>query len=522
MMNRALTETTVRFPESNPRPRHLSLLASASALVALAALSACQRAETPVVAVPPDANPVVSAQTSTSVRFATIGDFGYDGVPLADVANLVKSWNPDHIIALGDNNYDDGAASTIDANIGKYFHDYIYPYTGSYGAGAASNKFWAVIGNHEYHTAGAVPHLNYFAFPSNERYYSTTQGPVTFFAVNSNSAEPNGNSSSSTQANWLMNALAANNSPWKVVFFHHPPYSSGQHGSNAVMQWPFQAWGAHVVITGHDHTYERIVQNGFPYFVNGLGGRSLYSMGSPVSGSQVRYNANYGAQLVDATDLSITFKFYNRAGSLIDTYTMNKSGGGTTTTSFQNGALPTSSYAGNIDNHLSQNNVSTNYGTATSLLVDGDDPSGLDKRALLKWDVSAIPSTKTVTGATITVNVSDVSTQTYEVYQLKRTWSETGSTWNNYASGAAWQVAGADGSLDRSTTVLGTITGSATGSYTINLNSSGVALVQGWVNGTVSNQGVMIMDAANTNGLDFRSSEYGTVANRPKLSVTYQ
>jgi hypothetical protein len=449
-----------------------------------------------------------AALTETSIRFATLGDFGWDGTPLSDVATLIKSWNPDLILALGDNNYDNGAASTIDANIGKYFHEYIYPYTGSYGAGATTNKFWAVLGNHEYSTSGAVPHLDYFAFPNNERYYQVTQGPVTFFAINSNSQEPNGLSSSSTQANWLMNALAANTSPWKIVFFHHPPFSSGSHGSNAVMQWPFQTWGAHAVITGHDHIYERIVQNGFPYFVNGLGGRSLYSFGTPVSGSQARYNANYGAQLVDATDQEITFRFYNRAGALIDTHTMSKSGGGgggSTTISFQN-------------------NTTTNYATATTLIVDGDDPGGTgrDKRGLLQWDVSGIPSSKTVTAASITVTVSDASTQAYEVYQLMRTWSENGPTWNNYASGTAWQTAGADGANDRSTTVLGSITASSKGNYTITLNASGVALVQGWVNGSIANQGVMIVDAANSNGLDFRSSEYSTATSRPKLTVTYQ
>jgi hypothetical protein len=505
---------------SNHTLRNLGLLAGSAIL---AALSGCQRVETPVESNRDEDKSAYSAQTSTSVRFATIGDFGWDGVPLADVANLIKSWNPDHILALGDNNYDDGAASTIDANIGKYFHDFIHPYTGSYGAGASTNKFWAVIGNHEYHATGAVPHLNYFAFPNNERYYDFVQGPVHFFAINSNSQEPDGRSSSSTQANWLMNRLAASNSPWKIVFFHHPPYSSGNHGNNSIMQWPFQSWGAHAVITGHDHTYERIHVNGFPYFVNGLGGRSLYSFGTPVSGSQVRYNANYGAQLVDATDQTITFRFYNRAGTLIDSYSLDKGGAGTTV-SFQNGAQPTTSYAGNLDTYLSQNNTTSNYGGATTLLVDGDDPggSGKDKRALLKWDVSAIPSTKTVTSASITVNVSDVSSQAYELYQLKRAWTEGSATWNNYASGTAWQVAGADGSNDRSTTVLGTIAAASTGFYTINLNTSGVALVQGWVNGSISNQGVILLDAANSNGLDFRSSEYSTVANRPKLTVTYQ
>ena len=512
----------------NPKAKKRALIwggfAALGAALVTAGIGGCQRtADTtsPQSAAP--ATLATAAQTATSVRFATIGDFGFDGPALSDVSDLIHSWNPDHILALGDNNYDVGSAATIDANIGKYFHDFISPYTGSYGAGATTNKFWAVLGNHDWATPGATPHLNYFAFPNNERYYDMVQGPVHFFAVSSDPSEPGGNTVSSTQANWLMGRLAASTSPWKIVFFHHPPYSSGQHGNNANMNWPFQAWGAHAVITGHDHTYERLIVGGFPYFVNGLGGRSLYGWSTVKSGSVSRYNADYGAQLVDATDQAITFKFYNRAGTLIDTYSMNKSGGGTTV-SFQNGALPTTAYAGNIDAHLSQTNAASNYATAATLLVDGDDPngSGQDKRSLFRWDVSSIPASRTVTAASVTFNVTDASTQAYHLYQLKRAWTETGSTWNSFASGSAWQNAGADGANDRATVSLGAGTGSATGSLIVSLNASGIALVQGWVSGAVSNQGFIMLNAANTNGLDLSSSETSTAALRPKLTVTYQ
>src|SRR3990172_1293347 len=74
----------------------------------------------------------------SSVHFAVIGDYGSAGKAELDVANQVKSWNPDFIVTTGDNNYDSGSASTIDANIGQYYHDFIFPYTGSYGAGAAT------------------------------------------------------------------------------------------------------------------------------------------------------------------------------------------------------------------------------------------------------------------------------------------------------------------------------------------------------------------------------------------------
>jgi predicted phosphodiesterase len=85
------------------------------------------------------------------------------------------------------------------------------------------------------------------------------------------------------------------------------------------MQWSFAEWGADVVISGHDHTYERISRDGITYFVNGLGGRSKYPFFGVVEGSQVRYNEDYGAMLVEASENNIRFQFINRQSVLIDT-----------------------------------------------------------------------------------------------------------------------------------------------------------------------------------------------------------
>lgn len=81
------------------------------------------------------------------------------------------------------------------------------------------------------------------------------------------------------------------------------------------------------MLAGHDHTYERILRDGFPYFVNGLGGKSRYEFVKAVSGSQVRYNADYGAMLVEADNAHIVFKFYSRSGVLIDVYTISADSG---------------------------------------------------------------------------------------------------------------------------------------------------------------------------------------------------
>src|SRR4051812_23828506 len=113
-----------------------------------------------------------------NIRFAAIGDFGWGGQAPADVARLVASWNSDFVITMGDNNYEEGAASTIDANIGQYYHNYIAPYNGSYGPGAETNRFFPSLGNHDWDTPNAKPYLDYFTLPGNERYYDFVEGPV--------------------------------------------------------------------------------------------------------------------------------------------------------------------------------------------------------------------------------------------------------------------------------------------------------------------------------------------------------
>jgi len=254
------------------------------------------------------------------VRFAVIGDFGEGSQGEQDVSELVKSWQPDLVITTGDDNYPNGAADTIDQHIGQYYHEFINPYHGTYGPGADQNRFFPTLGNHDYMTANAQPYLDYFELPGNERYYDFVWGEVHFFAVDADSHEPDGVSQDSVQAQWLQKQLAGSTSLWNVVYFHQPPYSSGTHGSTEWMRWPFAQWGASVVFSGHDHLYERLVEDGIPYFVDGLGGGPIYMFTGKIAGSQVQYNQDYGAMLVVADSQQMTFQFINRKGAVIDTY----------------------------------------------------------------------------------------------------------------------------------------------------------------------------------------------------------
>ena len=258
------------------------------------------------------------------IQVAVIGDFGSGGSAEGQVATLVHGWKPDIILTVGDDNYELGAADTIDAHIGQYYHDFISPYTGKYGAGADQNRFFPTLGNHDWYTAGAKPYLNYFTLPGNERYYDFTWGPVHFFALDSDANEPDGVNQNSVQAQWLHQALGGSTSHWNVVYFHHPPYSSGMHGSTKWMRWPFAEWGADAVFSGHDHTYERLLVDSIPYFVDGAGGAVLYSFGNPLPETQFRYNTDHGAVLLTASETELLVEFYNHTGTLIDSYRQTK------------------------------------------------------------------------------------------------------------------------------------------------------------------------------------------------------
>jgi 3',5'-cyclic AMP phosphodiesterase CpdA len=138
-------------------------------------------------------------------------------------------------------------------------------------------KFHAVLGNHDVRK-GREAQIKYPNFNMGGRsYYSFTKGGngaplVEFFALDSNAFD-------GTQRQWVESALAASRAPWKVVYFHHPLYSSAEsHGSDERLRASLEPllvkYGVAAVFSGHDHIYERTkLQQGVQYFVSGAGGK---------------------------------------------------------------------------------------------------------------------------------------------------------------------------------------------------------------------------------------------------------
>jgi hypothetical protein len=277
------------------------------------------------------AEPLEPRLLFASARFAVIGDFGAVSPEAQDVADLVHRKDPEFIITVGDNNYPLGERSTLDGNVGRYYHDYIHPYSGKFGGGSptGTNRFFPALGNHDYDSENGDPYVDYFTLPGNERYYTFTRGPVQFFAIDSDPRAPDlgyvdddTSTAGSVQGRWLKRALRESAAQHRIVYFHHAPYSSGaSHGSSRFMQWPFRKWGATAILAGHDHIYERFDKQGTPFFVNGLGGRSFRPFSdTPVGGSRARFTGGFGAMFVAAGRKRIVFKFITTYGDVIDRY----------------------------------------------------------------------------------------------------------------------------------------------------------------------------------------------------------
>lgn len=253
---------------------------------------------------------------------AVIGDYGQaESRDAFLVAEMIDSWKVDFVVTTGDNNYPDGEAETIDDNIGQFYHRFIGDYTGDYNRGSETNRFFPSLGNHDWSLDSIDAYLDYFTLPGNERYFEVVQGPVHLFILDSDPHEPDGVGLSSDQAAWLEEALAASTAPWQLVFMHHPPYSSGTHGSTDWMQWPFAEWGVDAVLSGHDHLYERLEADGLVYFTNGLGGHaSVYGFVNVLPESQFRYNELHGAMRIQATGDWVLFEFINVNGDVVDSF----------------------------------------------------------------------------------------------------------------------------------------------------------------------------------------------------------
>jgi len=185
---------------------------------------------------------------------------------------------------------------------------------------------------------------------------------------------------------------------------------------------------------------------------------------------------------------------------------------------FQDGVSPAASYSGTRDTKLRSDAATTAFGDANFLEVD----AGPDYASLISWDLSSIPDSASVIEATLVLNVTNVSTASYQLYSVLRSWDESSATWNEFSAGLPWASPGADGDQDRTRLSLTDIDGPLLGTLRIPLGNDGRQIVQDWISDPSSNNGFVVQnfDTAD-DGLDFSSREALLPEARPRLELTY-
>jgi len=177
------------------------------------------------------------------------------------------------------------------------------------------------------------------------------------------------------------------------------------------------------------------------------------------------------------------------------------------------------------DTFIAENVPSTIFGSDVSIYADGQypDTSTDDAYALLRWSLLGIPSGTPVTYATITFNMSSLSSSAYDLYEMRRSWVENEATWRYASFMDDWEIDGAKGSSDRGSTELGEIyfhpSTYDVGLRSISLYSDGLDVVRSWIDDASTNHGVLI-SGTSSDDLTFDSKEStGGLASAPTLKI---
>jgi predicted phosphodiesterase len=264
-----------------------------------------------------------------SVRFAVMGDTGRGDAGQLETAKMMDTVHAKFpytfVVMVGDNIY--GADTP-----GDYEQKFERPYKPLIDAGV---KFYASLGNHDNPNQRFYKQFNM----NGERFYTfrassgglakLTEGGVRFFAIDSNYLDK-------SQLDWLAKELAASGSEWKICFFHHPLYSSGKtHGSaletRAVLEPMFVKDGVSVVLTGHDHIYERIkLQKGIQHFVVGSGGSLRRGDLLKTDMTAKGFDQDYAFMIAEIDGDEMSYQAISRKGTTIDSGVLKRVGAGAT------------------------------------------------------------------------------------------------------------------------------------------------------------------------------------------------
>jgi 3',5'-cyclic AMP phosphodiesterase CpdA len=246
-----------------------------------------------------------------------MGDTGRGDRAQYDTANEMARWRQRfdfrHVLMLGDNIY--GGFGTAEAYAARFER----PYKALTEAGVV---FHAVLGNHDPPGQTEYPPFNM----NGHRYYSFTlqEGPlpigkqqIAFFALDSITLDED-------QLAWLDRELGATKAAWKICFYHHPLYTSGEYSVSSVMtrralEPIFVCHGVEVGFSGHEHFYERIVpQRGVQYFTSGSGGALRSGAIRRTSLTSAGFDRDNEFMLIEISGDSLYFQVISRTGQTVD------------------------------------------------------------------------------------------------------------------------------------------------------------------------------------------------------------
>ena len=252
-----------------------------------------------------------------SFKFAVLGDFGTGdrdqyqmGAKMAEIQSRFKY---ETVVLTGDNLY--GSERPQD-----FRNKFEMPYKALLDRGV---KFYASLGNHD---SREQVHYKLFNMDGKRYYTFNPAADVRFFAFESTYPEPE-------QIKWLEDELKKSTSKWKIVFFHHPLYSSGErHGSDLrlreVLEPMFVQHNVSVVLQGHDHFYERTrPQKDITYFVVGSGGKLREGNISSRTGITAKgYDADLAFMAAEIAGDQMYFNVISRMGQVIDSGVITRRG----------------------------------------------------------------------------------------------------------------------------------------------------------------------------------------------------
>jgi 3',5'-cyclic AMP phosphodiesterase CpdA len=251
-----------------------------------------------------------------SVKFAVIGDTGTGDKHQLAVAKQLAATREKFpfgfVVMVGDNIYGGNSAKDYDRK-------FTIPYKPLLDGGV---KFYAALGNHDDPSERFYKPFNM----NGERFYSFKPADgVRFFALDSTYMDER-------QLKWLDDQLAASGSDWKICFFHHPPYSSGEtHGSDETLRTQlepvFVKRGVNVVLTGHEHFYERIKpQKGIAYFITGSSAKLREGNISATDLTAKGFDAGYTFMLVEIVGDDMHYQVLTDSGKTVDSGMVHRVG----------------------------------------------------------------------------------------------------------------------------------------------------------------------------------------------------